>query len=91
MSKGIVAELEVGGVHLKQAYVADAFARDTLARLFEHRAREVDACYRAVARIQRGVDAGADADFQDTVAWPDSHPLDRVHPPGWSTGPNVKS
>src|SRR4029453_10840587 len=76
--EGIVAELEVGGVHLQQADVADAFARDALARLFEHRAREVHARDGAVPRIERGVDAGADADFEHPVAWPDPHTLDRV-------------
>src|SRR5262245_39232700 len=79
--EGIVAEFEVGGVHLQQTYVPDAFARDALACLFEHRAREVDARDRAIAWIERGVDARTDADFEDAVAGPDPHPLDRVHPP----------
>ena len=75
-------EGQVRGVHLEQPDVADAFARDAIARLLEHRAREVDAGDRAVARIQRGVDAGADADLEHAVARLDPHPLDRLDAAG---------
>ena len=78
MSKRVVGELQFGGVHLEQPDVADALARDALARLLEHRAREVDAGDRAVARIERGVDAGADADLEHAIARLDAHPLDRL-------------
>ncbi len=47
--------------------------------LLEHRARQVDAGHRTITRIQRGVDAGADPDFEDTVAPLDAHPLNGVH------------
>ena len=74
----VVGELQIGGVHLEQPDVADALARDALARLLEHRARQVDAGDRAVARIQRGVDAGADADLEHAIAGLDAHPLNRL-------------
>ena len=50
--EGTVGELEIGGVHLQQADVADALARDAIAGLLEHRARQIDPGDRAVARIQ---------------------------------------
>ena len=42
-------------------------------------------------RIERGVDAGADADFEHAIAGLDAHPLDRLERPACSVGPNVKS
>src|SRR5207245_11614468 len=47
----IVGELQVRGVHLQKPYVPHPFARDAVARLLEHGARQVDARDRAVARI----------------------------------------
>ena len=78
----VVGELDVGGVHLEQPDVPDALAGDPLARLLEHRARQVDAGDRAVARIQAGVDAGADADLEHAVAGLDAHPLNGLDPAG---------
>ena len=57
MSKRVVGELEVGGVHLEQPDVGDALAGDALARLLEHRRGQVDAGDRAVARVEQRVDA----------------------------------
>ena len=55
--------------------------RDAVFGFLEHRTREVDACHRTVTGIQRGVDAGADAHFQNAAAWLDAHPLDGLQPP----------
>ena len=53
---------------------------------------EVDAGDGAVARVERGVDAGADADLEHAVARLDAHPLDRLQRgPGAASGPKVKS
>src|SRR3989449_8221064 len=56
-----VGELQTRRIHLHQTDVADALARDAVVRFLEHRGREVDAGHPAVARIERRVDAGADA------------------------------
>ena len=45
----VVGELEIGGVHLEEPHVAQLLAGGALARLLEHRRREVDAGDGAVA------------------------------------------
>ena len=82
----VVGEFQIGGVHLEQPHVPDAFARDPFARLLEHRARQIDAGDRAVARIERRVDAGADADLEHAIAGLDAHPLDGVDAAGMQRG-----
>ena len=47
---------------------------------------QVDAGDRAVARIQAGVDAGADADFEHPIARPDAHALNRLDASGVEGG-----
>ena len=80
--EGVVGELEVRGIHLQQPDVAHAFARHALARLLEHGAREVDTGHRTVGRIQRGVDAGAHANLEHTIAGLDAHPLNGANTAG---------
>ena len=77
--EGVVGELEIGGVHLEQAHVADALAGHPVAGLFEHGSREIDAGDRARARVERGVDPGADAHFEHAIARTDGHALDRLN------------
>src|SRR5262249_11528407 len=67
---------------LEEADVAEALAGDALTRLLEHRAGKIDAGNGAVRRVQVGVDAGADADLEYTVARLDRHALDRVDASG---------
>src|SRR5688572_29838587 len=73
----IVSEGGFRRVHLDEPDVAEALAGDALARLVEHRRREVIPGDVTVARIERGVDACADADFEDMAPWPDFHPVAR--------------
>ena len=82
MSKVSSANLRFAASISSSRTFADALARDAVARLLEHRARQVDAGHRAVARIERGVDAGADADLEHAIARLDAHPLDRVDAAG---------
>ncbi len=62
-------------------------ARDPLPRLLEHGTGQVNPRHRAIARVQRRVDAGADADFEDAIGRLDAHALERVHPPGMKRWP----
>ncbi len=73
-----VGELQVAGIHLQQANAADALARGALARLLEHRTREVDPGDRTGLGIERKVDAGAHANLEHALARLNVHSLDRL-------------
>ena len=77
--EGVVGEFEVGRIHLQQADVSHAFPEHTVARFFQHRARQIDAGHQTVRGIERRIDPGADTDFQHPLAGFDAHALDRVH------------
>ena len=76
--EGTVGELQIGGIHLQQADATNILARHALARLFEHRRREVDARHVTVRGIEREIDSRADTDLQHPLAGLDVHALDRL-------------
>jgi hypothetical protein len=86
-----VGKGEMGRVHLEQAHVRELLARHPLARLLEHAGREVDAGDVAVAGIQGGVDARADAHLEDAIAGLDTHVLQRLEAPGMQGRPKNTS
>ena len=77
--EGVVGKFEIGGVHFEQTHVADALAGHPVAGLLEHGSGEIDAGHRAGARVERGVDPGADAHLEHAIAGTNSHPLDRLN------------
>src|SRR4051794_20687351 len=62
----VVGEPEIGCVHLEQTDVVHLLA--DAARVLEHRGRQVDARYRAAARVERDIDACPDADLEHRMA-----------------------
>jgi hypothetical protein len=69
--------------------VADVLPLGPLARNLEHRFVEVDARDRTVLRIQRQVDAGADAHLEYAFTGLDVHPIDSAKAAGmerWAEG-----
>jgi hypothetical protein len=78
----VVGEFEIRRIHLEEADVADGFAGGAVACDLQHRAAEVDADDRAVRRVERQVDPGADADFEDALPGLDVHAFDRLEPAG---------
>ncbi|MGY4285878.1 hypothetical protein ACVWXO_005098 [Bradyrhizobium sp. LM2.7] len=68
-SKGIVGEFELLGVHHREALdVLQLAVGDALARLVEHRFRNVGAEDAQMRRVHRQRDAGADADLEHAAA-----------------------
>ena len=81
--EGVVRKFEIGGVHLQQPQrIGHVLPGGALPRLLEHGRGEIDAGDRGVPRIQRQVDAGADADLEHAVLTGDAHPLDRLQSAG---------
>src|SRR5262249_35913272 len=73
----VVREDEVRSIHFLQPNMTQSLTPDALARLLQHRRRQVDASDRTGCRVKRRVDAGTDAYLEDAITWLDPHPLDR--------------
>ena len=78
--EGVVSEFQRRGVHLYQTDVREALPPHAGARLLEHRRGKIDAGDAAVAWIERGVDAGADSNFEHAIAWRNADSLERDEP-----------
>src|SRR5262245_50905765 len=74
------------GVHLLQPDVVQLRALHTHSRFFQHRRGEVDTRDLTASWVESGVYAGADANLEHLIAWPDAHSFDRDEPPVMERG-----
>ena len=66
--EGRIRKIQVLRIHDREPLdVVEAQSRHPLARLAQHRRRDIDAVYRIAARVSGERKSGADADLQDTA------------------------